>query len=262
MPSALEKAMDVVDWLARRPSGAAVTEIARALGMPPSGAHRTLAELQRLGFVLQDPTSGHYALTLRLAALGLEFLAASGLSDLAQPTLDALAARSRELVRLSVVDGERLLWIGVAQGAAAGLVYDPRGEQGAEVPLACTAHGIAWLATLPEERALALVAAQGNGPERPDPGRDAPRYMAEVQAQIARARAEGHAISANSHVAGMLAIAVAVRTPDSRVIGCLSIAGPMVRLDRARALQLLPALEEAARQLGVLDRGAALFRRL
>lgn len=261
MPSALQKAMDIVDWLAGRPAGAPVTELARALGMPASGAHRTLAELQRLGFVRQDPVSGHYALTLRLAALGLEYLAASGLTDLAQPTLDTLAARGRELVRLSVLDGDRLVWVGVAQGATGGLVYDPRREQGAEVPLACTAHGIAWLSTLPEAQALERVAAQGLRPARADIGADAPRDLATVRAQIALARQSGHAVSANSHVAGMLAIAVAVRTPDDRVLGCLSLAGPLVRFDLARAETLLPDLHEAARELGQLGRGAALFQR-
>ena len=261
MPSALEKAMDIVDWLGGRPAGASITEIAQARGMPPSGVHRTLAELQRLGFVRQDPHSGQYALTLRLAAMGLEFLAASGLTGLAQPTLDALAAHSRELVRLSVLDSDRLIWVGVAQGAVAGLVYDPRREQGAEVPLACSAHGIAWLATLPETEALERVAAQGLQPTREDPGADAPRDLTEVRARIARARRLGHALSENSHIAGMLAIAVAVRTPDGLVRGCLSLAGPSVRFDRARATALLPALQDAAGQLGQLGRAVPLFQR-
>jgi DNA-binding IclR family transcriptional regulator len=72
--------------------------------------------------------------------------------------LDALAARSGELARLALVDGDTLTWIAKAQGAATGLRYDA--DAGRGVILHATATGKVWLASLPEARALELVARE------------------------------------------------------------------------------------------------------
>ena len=48
--------------------------------------------------------------------MGLSFLSNTGIVDIAQPLLDRLAQASGELVRLSVVDGERLTWVARAAG--------------------------------------------------------------------------------------------------------------------------------------------------
>ena len=80
---------------------------------------------------------------------------------MAQPILDRLAAESGELVRLSVIDGESLVWVGVAQGATGGLRYDPGREQGVVVHLASSAGGTAWLSTMSDEEALMAVSRQG-----------------------------------------------------------------------------------------------------
>jgi len=85
----------------------------------------------------------------------------SGIVDIAQPLLDRLAATSGELVRLSIVDGDRLTWVARAQGARRGLRYDP--DMGMDATLSCTATGHAWLLTMTDEEALQRVARQGFG---------------------------------------------------------------------------------------------------
>jgi len=71
-----------------------MSEIGDTLGVPRSAAHRLLADLKATGYVKQDPVTSHYLLTVRLAALGLAFLAGKGITDLAQPVLDESTALS------------------------------------------------------------------------------------------------------------------------------------------------------------------------
>lgn len=91
--------------------------IAAALEMPLSATHRLLTELCRCGYVRQVREQGEYVLTIKLVSLGLGFLSASGVVDVAQPLLDSLAEESCELVRLAVVDGDDLTFVAKAQGA-------------------------------------------------------------------------------------------------------------------------------------------------
>lgn len=257
MSSVLEKALAIVELLVDHPAGLSVSAIAARTDQPVSGVHRTLHELIRLGYVRQLQGGGDYALSIRLPALGLGFLGRAGVTDVAQPILDRLAAQSGELVRLSVIDGARLTWVAVAQGATTGLRYDPGQEQGVVVHLASSAGGRAWLASLSDEEALALVGAQGlvrtGGPE-------ARIGIADLLALLGETRARGYAVAVDSYIPGMAAMAVAVRYRGAGpALGCLSIAGPAVRMTPARMADLAPTLQEAATELGTAAPGSHYF---
>jgi IclR family transcriptional regulator, acetate operon repressor len=259
MSGVMERTLGILELLADHPEGLPVGSIAGRLDMPPSAAHRLLNDLARLGYVRQDRAQGDYALTIKLAAMGLGFLGQSGIADVAQPILDRLAAASRELVRLSVIDGEDLVWVGVAQGATGGLRYDPAREQGVVVHLASSAGGAAWLATMSDDDALMAVSRQGLAASREGAGAHAPRTPSELLARLAEARARGYAVAVDSYLAGMAAMAVPVRRPDGAVIGCLSIAAPSVRLGPERMEELAAPLQRAAEEIGAASRGSRLL---
>ena len=248
--SLVDRALGVLELLATAPAGLRLQAIADRLAMPKSGAHRLLGELVRRGYVAQDAASERYLLTVRLALLGLRHLSASGVIDVAQPVLDRLARISGELVRLAVADRERLFYVGRAQGARSALRYDP--DSGGEVVLFCTANGHAWLAARSDEQALALVARQGFGSPGEARGPQAPRDVPALLDCLARTRARGWSMVAETAAPGMAAMAAVVRGPEGgRPIAAVSIAGPSVRLTEAVMLQLAPDLLTAAADLAL-----------
>lgn len=262
MSSVLDRSLAILELMVEHPEGLQVSAIARRLDQPVSGVHRQLKELARLGYVRQARDQGDYALTLKLAALGLGFLGRSGVTDIAQPILDRLAKVSGELIRLSVHDGAGLTWVAVAQGTTTGLRYDPGREQGVRVHPASTAGGQALLSTMSDDEVLALVGETGLRPEGTAETSKAPRSIAELMEIIGETRARGYAIAVDSYIEGMGAMAVPVRvdgTADGHVIGCLSIAGPAVRFSRARMEELAPALFEAAAELGAAAPASRFF---
>jgi DNA-binding IclR family transcriptional regulator len=252
--SNLERSFALVELLAGEPGGMPLTQLADQVSMPKSAAHRLLHELIALGYVRQNRNTSHYLLTTKLLSLGFTFLSASGVGDVAQPVLDELARQSGELIRLTVVDGERLTWIAKAQGARSGLRYDP--EMGQHPTLFCTASGQAWLATLDDEAALQIVAKQGFG-RLDEHGPTAPRTISAFLETLGRARQQGYAFVEEGAAAGTSALAAAVLHPrGGHAIGTVSIAGPTFRLTRARIEQLSAALRAAAADLSRLSVGS------
>lgn len=256
--SNLEKCLSIVEMLAENPGGLSVSAIAQRVNQPASGVHRTLNELIRLGYVRQVQDQGDYALTMKLAALGVGFLGRTGVGDIAQPILDRLAQESGELIRLSVIDGENLIWVAVAQGATSGLRYDPGQEQGVVVHLASSAGGQAWLSSMSDEEALERVSRQGliNNGKPSGPG--APRTITDLLAILANTRARGYSVSVDSYIVGMAAMAMPIMS-DGKAISCLSIAGPAVRLTSERMAELAPALAQAAQEIGMAANGSRYF---
>lgn len=257
MSSLLERSFKVLEQLAASPQGQTVSHIASTLDMPLSATHRLLAELCRCGYVRQVREQGEYVLTIKLVSLGLGFLSASGVIDVAQPSLDQLANESGELVRLAVVDGDDLTFVAKAQGARRGLRYDP--DMGLSVRLSCSAAGHAWLSTLSDEAALALVTKQGFGkPE--DYGPNAPTTVKALMGLVNTARKRGFATITEVFAPSMAAMAAPVRA-GGETIGVVTIAGPMVRLTAARMEALADALLQTAEDIQAASGASVLFKK-
>ena len=245
----LERTLAVLELLSAHARGMQLHEIADQLHIPRSATHRVLTSLVERGYARQERHHGGYQLTAKIASLAFNFLAGMGVTDLAQPILDRLARDTGELVRLAVVDGERLIWVAKSQGLQFGLRYDP--EMGQEARLSCSASGIAWLSCLPENEALARVERQGYG-SRAEYGPRAPQTPQAFLKYLRAARKNGFALVTQTYSSWMSTIAAPIRdTLGHEVIGTVNIAGPHVRLTEARMLELAPALLDAARELSV-----------
>ncbi len=258
MSAALERSFKVLEMLAAHPEGRPLSWLSTALEMPLSATHRLLAEMCRCGYVRQTRGHGDYTLTIKLVSLGLGFLSGSGIVDVAQPSLDRLAAESGELVRLAVVDGDELTFVAKAQGATRGLRYDP--DMGLSVTVSCSAAGHAWLSTMSDEQALALVSRQGFGkPEHFGPR--APTTVKALLPYLRAARKRGFSTIVEVFAPAMTAMSAPVTRADGETIGVVTIAGPMVRLTEERMLALGPALVQTAREVAAASAGSAMFRK-
>jgi DNA-binding IclR family transcriptional regulator len=244
--------LDILELLAEATDGLALTEIAHRAKLAKSATHRLLTTLCDRGLATQDEATQHYRLTMRLAALGFRFLAETGITEICQPVLDRLAAKTGELARMAIVEPPTMTWVAKAQGARTGLRYDP--DMGREVILHATATGKAWLATLPEREALTLVRQRGFG----TPTRFGPRAVrseAELKRELAETRRRGYGIALEEGEPGTAAIACVIRASlaaEAPVVATVSIAGPVVRLTPARRTALAREVAAAARELSSL----------
>jgi DNA-binding IclR family transcriptional regulator len=252
------RVLRLLETLAQDPQGLPLAAIADEIGLPRSGCHRLLAELVQAGYVRQLREQGDYALTTRLPALGLSFLGGCGVVDVAQPIIDRLAEVSGELVRLAIVDGDRLTFVAKAQGARSGLRYDA--DMGIDVRLSCSAGGHAWLMTLTEERATELVAKQGFG----DPkayGPKAPTTFRALMKILEEDRRRGFSVIHEMYAPGMTAMAAPVLRRGGEAIGVITIAGPLQRLTPQRIEALGRPVMEAAAELALAGSTSPFFAR-
>jgi DNA-binding IclR family transcriptional regulator len=207
-----------------------VTDLAETLGVNRAVPHRLLATLIEVGFVYQDPVSDLYSLTYRVGALGLRQVEAAGFENWAQPSLDALARKTGELVRLALPAGDLLYFLAKAEGSNSNLRIDA--DSGAEVILHATASGRVWLSTMEPSRAKELLSGQELEKFTERTVTDLPSLM-RILSEVAR---RGYATIQDERDLGVSAVAAPIWVDSNagrRPWGTLSIAGPSVRMTPA-----------------------------
>lgn len=255
MSGAIDKTLGILEYLASRPHGAELAEIASALNQSRSGCHRTLLELASYGYVRQAQ-KGAYTLTTKMPAMGLNWLSKSGLVDIAQPLLRRLAEHSQELVRLAIVDGDRLTLMAKAQGANSAVRYDP--DMGIDLKLSCSAAGHALLMTLTDEEAAEAVSRQGFGSPK-DFGPNAPTTIPALLAMIQEHRRRGFSLIRDVYAPGMSSMAAPVQRRGEGVTAAVVIAGPSIRFTEERMLGCGAELLATASELALLGNASPLM---
>jgi hypothetical protein len=152
---------------------------------------------------------------------------------------------------------DRLTWIAKAEGGRTGFRYDP--DMGQNPQLSCTASGHAWLLTLTDEKALALVSQQGFGSPK-EYGPKAPITVKALLGFLHAARVRGYAMIDEVFAPGMASVAVPVQRSGRPASAVISIAGPRARLTPGR-MQVLGCDLVAARTgiVGLEQRVGTLF---
>ncbi|HMN86067.1 MAG TPA: IclR family transcriptional regulator [Bauldia sp.] len=247
----LHRAIDILELIEAAERPLALGAIAAKVGMTKPAAHRLLQVLVERGYVEQDAETQAYRATLRLAIVGFGHLAATGMREVTFPELHRLAAETGELVRLAVVDGDTLTWIVEAQGARSGLRYD--GNLGRQAVLHATAAGKAWLSTMSDEAAVALVMRKGF-PGSEETGPRAVTTIDGLLATLKETRARGYSTAIEEAAVGVNAVSVPVFDPQAPgpCVATVIVVGPSARLTAERAAALVPLLKGAADRIGRL----------
>jgi DNA-binding IclR family transcriptional regulator len=220
--TSLDKAIDVLEHLhdAEVPRG--ITEIANALGVPKSSAHRLLKTLVRRGFAEQE-ASGRYRTGPALIALGLAARDRDPIVALARPVLEAEAEALGETVFLTAPRGREIVVLDKAEGRG---FLRAAPTVGQTVPVAATAVGRLAMAFDPARFPLSA--------HPPVAFTEATRLdLAAVDAEVDLARRDGFAMNRGEWIEGLSVVAAPIfaGAEPPQLAGAIAVAAPTPRLD-------------------------------
>jgi DNA-binding IclR family transcriptional regulator len=243
MISAVSRTLAILEELSNEPNGATVSELVMRLGIEKSVVSRVLATLQNEGYVVRDEITESFRIGLRLAGLVLRHIDLTGIPDLCLPMLRDLAAKTGELIQLAIVQNDQMIYVAKAEGQQRIRMLSLLGRAAV---LHASSAGKVWLASLPEDRALALALT-------PKLERFTDKTITRIdqfRSELARVRKHGYATVDEELIEGAAAVAVPVRDRSGgRVLGAVVLSGPTYRLSKRRITTLVPALQELAGKL-------------
>jgi DNA-binding IclR family transcriptional regulator len=150
---AVDRALDILEYMAVHPRPYGATELSRCLGIPLNSVFRILKRLVEREYAVQDPRSGGYQLSTRMFSLGMSLSTRFDLRQQARPHLEWLCRESEQTCQIQVPRGERLL---VLDTLSPEVPYYIRVVPGGQVYYHANAYGKAVLAFM-EERAVRTI---------------------------------------------------------------------------------------------------------
>lgn len=242
----LSKALGILRWLLD--SGVesfGVREVASALDMTPSAAHRAITTLVEEGILRRMPDGTRYGLGLELFRLVSQASDSFPLRHLAMPVMERLRDLCDEAVFLNLYDADRKQIIGVAAAESTQpLRYVVVLREWKS--LYAGASGQAILAFLPEAERKALYAQTGlkaaTDASITDP--------AAMEAELEKIRGRGYALTKGQRISGAVGVAAPIRGPGNVLIGSLGISIPEPRYQDGFAERHADELLNAATQIG------------
>jgi DNA-binding IclR family transcriptional regulator len=115
---ALDKALDILEYLAAEAGGRSQTEIADAVGRSVSQVFRVLTTLERRGYLYRDNATGLYGVSMALFDLAHRQPPLRGLIRLALGPMRELAVEVSQSCNLGILDGDEVRVIAQAESPA------------------------------------------------------------------------------------------------------------------------------------------------
>lgn len=238
---ALARGLDVLRAFDSRQPVMSLAEVAQASDLARPTARRLLLTLEELGYVRSLDRG--FALTPRVLSLGMAYVGALGLWEVARPHLEVLVGATGESSSMAQLDGSDIVYVA---RAAVPKIIALRVEIGTRFPALQTSQGKVLLAALSAaERSSALAQPSRSGLPALEP-----RDAASVTAELEGVRARGWALADEELAPGIRSVAVPVRDGEG-VRAAMNVTVHAAETSVQRLVEEhLPRLQDAAAAIG------------
>ena len=239
----IARALSVLAVLRDARGDVGVIELARALDLHASTAHRIIRALVAAGYVVQNAQTERYRLGPAAFLLGRAAERTLGFDE-AMPLLERLAAETGESVNLVIRDGDEGLVVLRVESEHPLRFIQP---VGARIPLYCTSTGkvlLAFAGDLHEE-----VARLGELNRLTSTTVTSPR---DLLADLEEIRRRGYSINRGERIPGVYGVAAPVLTTEGIASTALAVQGPEIRISDERVPELGRLVMQTAREIAAL----------
>ncbi|UTF55727.1 IclR family transcriptional regulator [Natronosalvus rutilus] len=227
---ATETSLEIIESLEEL-QGATMPEISEHLGLANSTIHGHLSTLMDKRLVVKE--GNQYHLGLRFFHYGNVTKQRKPEYEFAQEHVEYLASETHEGANFCVEEHGQVIVLNGASSAE-----DPAYDIGNVFDMHITAVGKAILAEMSDEQVSEIVAQHGLPAHTDDSITDEAELFDELE-EISRT---GLAFNDGEMLEGLAAVGVAVKRPDSSVLGALSVGGPSYRISDRKLREEFPEI--------------------
>jgi DNA-binding IclR family transcriptional regulator len=230
---AVDRALDILEFMAKHPRPYGTTELARCLKLPVNSVFRILKRLTEREYTVQDPISSGYQLSTRVFSLGMSLYTRFELRQRARPHMEWLCRETEETCQIQVPHGDQML---VIDTVSPEVQFYLRVVPGSLVYYHPNAYGKAVLAFMGEDEVKQVVPSRLVGLTP-----NTIVLRTELLQQLEHTRQTGLAYDNEEYTSGILCIGAPVFDVQGKVVAGLGVTCLLSTIDAANkaAFELL-----------------------
>jgi len=243
---AVLSALSLLDCFVTKPIRS-VKELIELTGLTRNRVTRLCGTLKKKGYLVQDLETRNFSLGFQVMVLGKAFEKNNDLMTTARPVLKELVQNTGESASLYVLEGNKRLVLVREEGTQ---VIRYSIAEGQRLPIHAGASGKTLLAFSPEEVTRKLINDRKLTRFTPHTHID----PVVLKAELAKIRSAGYAFSQSERTMDAASVACPVFDHENRLVGAMSIGGPVTRFTSDHrpgfVEQVLKAAEKLSTRLG------------
>lgn len=239
------RVISLLELIATKDQQVSLQGLVEQTGLPKPTLHRMLAQLEAAGLLVREGDGRHYDTGARLLRLAENLLLNATQNGGRHAILRHLVDALGESCNITALSRDEVVYLDRVETPEPLRFYL---RPGSRVPVHCSASGKAFLSQMSSAQRDRLL---GHAPlTRFTPSTRTDR--AELEAELARVRAQGYAVDDEEFLPGLVCVAVLVPREGARSNLGVAVQAPVMRLTPDGAPGVLPALRDAADRLARL----------
>jgi len=239
----INHALDIIESFDADRTELGVTELSAKLGLSKNNVFRLLATLESKGYIEQNHVTEDYRLGPRILEIGQVYPNRLGLLKVAHPLLEELVKSCDEAAYIGVLREGDVVYLDLVQTSHP---LRLRSRVGLRLPAYCTALGKVQLAYESNDRLEEILA-------KTTFKRFTPHTIAskeELLRNLKEVAETGVALDLEEWELDIRCVAAPVRDYTGRVIACINISAPAIRMSMERIdKEIIPLVRQTARKI-------------
>ena len=249
--TSVERALDILEFVAEAERGQTNSDISRRLGIPKSSASYLLRTLEGRGYLRRARDSGRYRIGVKVLGLGQSAISGLDLRRFAGPVLRELVDATGLTGHVAILDHGRAVYIDRAEKPGFIRINTWVGR---ELTIHSTSVGKVLAADLPVEELDQILARDGMAKKTPK----TLLTRADLLRELELVRQRGYAVDDEENNLAVRCLAVPIRDENGRVRAALGFSGATSQVTEeavpSLARQLKLAADRVSKQIGYVDR--------
>lgn len=244
---ALEKALDIIEYIAHKGTYMTAKTIANNLGIPPATTYRTINYLCSRGYLQEDvQAEGRYYLGTQLLHLANLMSHQMDLVQIAKPIMQELASKTGQTAQLGILQDDHVIYVDqVLPITPVNIIAALR----TPIPLNLSASGKVLAASLDASLQDAILQRVSFPQQTPN----SISQIDEFKRELESVRENGYALDNEEYARGIGCTAAPIYNHRGQVVAAVGITGHIADyLDHENRQQLVLQVTLAAQQISRL----------
>lgn len=237
--TSVERALDILEFVAAAERGQTNSDISRRLSIPKSSASYLLRTLESRGYLRRDTESGRYRIGVKLLGLGQSAMTGLDLHRLAGPVLRELVESTGLTGHVAILDHGRAVYIDRAEKPGFIRINTWVGR---ELTVHSTSVGKVLVSDIPLAELDRILERDGLEKLTPETITSRSALLEELE----HVRSHGYAVDNEENNLGVRCVAVPIFDQDGRVRAALGLSGATSQVTEEAVATIAGTLKEAA----------------